>query len=458
MEHLRTPPHSIEAEQAVLGGLMIDGDSWERVSDRVCAADFYRTEHRIAFDAISALAASGKPHDMISVIDYLTASKKLDDAGGQAGIAALVMNVGSIANISSYAGIVRERALIRSLISTANAIADKCFDPQGEGAADLISFAEQQVFRISDERKTDSGPVHVKEALSEFVDDLDERFNNGGKISGIPTGFADLDEKLHGMEPSDLIIVAGRPSMGKTTFAMNIAETNANAGNTTLVFSMEMPKKQLIARSVASLGRIHFDRIRSGKMEDEDWPRLTGAVGRISESNLIIDDTAALSVTEMRARARRVKREHGLSLIVIDYLQLARGNGENRAQEVGDISRGLKALAKEMQVPVIALSQLNRKLEQRSNKRPTMGDLRDSGEIEQDADVILFCYRDEVYNEESPAKGTAEIIIGKQRNGPIGTVRLAFVGHYCRFENYSGDDMPMSHVIKSDRWAGGFSG
>ncbi len=442
-EQLKVPPHSIQAEQAVLGGLMLDNQAWDQVADRVSNGDFYRRNHRLIFEAIAKLAEQGNPFDVVTMSEWLTTRGELEAVGGLAYLGELARNTPSAANIRSYADIVRQHSVLRQLIRVGTDVANAAFFPEGRTPAELLDFAEQQVFQIAEQgSRGKQGFTAVKDLLTLAVDRIDTLFQQDSHITGVPTGFSDLDEMTAGMQPSDLIIVAGRPSMGKTTFAMNIVENAAIQSKTPVaVFSMEMPGEQLAMRMLSSLGRIDQHKIRTGKLEDDDWPRLTSAVSILAEAPLFIDDTPALSPTEVRARARRLKREHGLGMIVLDYLQLMQvaGGGENRASEISEISRSLKALAKELSVPVIALSQLNRGLEQRTDKRPIMSDLRESGAIEQDADVIMFIYRDEVYNDESPDKGSAEIIIGKQRNGPIGMRRLTFRGQFTRFENFASE-------------------
>ena len=438
---LRLPPHSIEAEQSVLGGLMLENSAWERIADRVGEQDFYRQDHRLIFRAIRALIEGDRPSDVVTVAEWLESTRELEGVGGLAYLGELAKNTPSVANIAAYADIVRERSVLRQLIGVANQIADDAFNPQGRDSDELLDDAERRVFEIAEQRAHGrGGPVGIKDLLTRAVDRIDTLFQLDNPITGLATGFMDFDELTSGLQQSDLVIVAGRPSMGKTAFAMNIAEHAAiKSTKPVLVFSMEMPGEQLAMRLMSSLGRIDQHRLRTGKLEEDDWPRLTSAVGILAEAKLFIDDTPALTPTELRARARRLAREHQgeLGLIVIDYLQLMQvpGTRENRATEISEISRALKSLAKELGVPVMALSQLNRSLEQRPNKRPVMSDLRESGAIEQDADLITFIYRDEVYREDSPDKGSAEIIVAKQRNGPIGTVRLAFLGQYTRFEN-----------------------
>ncbi len=440
-EALKVPPQSVEAEQSVLGGLMLEGQAWDRVADKITEADFYRKEHRLIFRAIGALAEESSPADVVTVSEWLDKHQELQNAGGLAYLASLANNTPSAANIGAYANIVRERAILRNLINTASRIAGSAYSPEGQSASDILDFAERSIFDISEQgAHRRGGFAPLKTLLTKAVDRIDTLFRSESAITGVSTGFKDLDDMTSGLQPGDLVIVAGRPSMGKTSLAMNIAESTAVGSKLPVaIFSMEMPGEQLAMRMMASLGRINAHKVRTGKLEDDDWPRLTHAIGMLAEAPMFIDDTPALTPLELRTRARRLKREHGLGLIVVDYLQLMQApeSSENRATEISGITRSLKGLAKELGVPVIALSQLNRSLEQRPNKRPVMSDLRESGAIEQDADVIFFIYRDEVYNEDSQDKGTAEIIIGKQRNGPTGKVKLTFLGEYTRFENYA---------------------
>jgi replicative DNA helicase len=440
---LKIPPHSIEAEQAVLGGAFLDKEAWDKVVERVREEDFYRKDHRTIFRAISKLSEEGEPYDIVTVAEWLENHQLLDEAGGMRNLAALAENTPSASNISAYADIVRKRSILRQLISATTDINDTVFNPQGRSSEQILEYAEQTVFEIAERENQGRKSYHdIKDYLKGALERIDELFHKDSPITGIATGYDDLDLKTAGFQRSDLIIVAGRPSMGKTAFAINIGEHAAIKGKSSVaVFSMEMPGEQLAMRMMSSLGRIDQHKIRTGKLDDEDWPRLTSAVSILQESRMFIDDTPALTPSELRARCRRISREHGLDLVIVDYLQLMQvaGTSENRATEISEISRSLKAMAKELNVPVIALSQLNRSLEQRTDKRPVMSDLRESGAIEQDADVILFIYRDEVYDEESVDKGIAEIIIGKQRNGPIGKVKLAFRGQYTRFENYVED-------------------
>ncbi|MBI2381513.1 MAG: replicative DNA helicase [Gammaproteobacteria bacterium] len=440
---LRIPPHSIEAEQSVLGGLMLDNQGWDKVSEAIVEADFYRHDHRLIFRAMAGLAAQSKPVDFITVSEFLELEGELDEAGGLAYLAELAKNTPSAANILTYAEIVRERAVVRDMIGVANEIADSGFRPQGRNSADLLDEAESKVFKIAESRdKKGQGPRDLKSILGTTLDRIDELVAHGGSITGLTTGFSDLDKMTSGLQAQDLVIVAARPSMGKTTFSMNLVENAALAsGKPVLVYSMEMPSESIMMRTLSSISRVDQTRIRTGQLDDEDWNKLTVAINKLSsQAKIFIDDSPGLSPTEVRSRARRIAREHGdIGMIMVDYLQLMQvpGMSENRTQEISEISRSLKSLAKELNCPVIALSQLNRSLEQRADKRPVMSDLRESGAIEQDADIIMFIYRDEVYNPETPDKGTGEIIIAKQRNGPIGKVRLTFQGKYTRFDNFT---------------------
>ncbi len=444
-DKLKLPPYSIEAEQSVIGGLMIDNTTWEQVADQISEEDFYRRDHRLIYRAITALAENDQPLDVITLSEWLEQQGELDNVGGLSYLGALAKNTPTSANIKAYAAIVRERSVLRQLIRVSTEIAESAYNTEGRTSAEILDKAEQQVFQIAEQgARTGKGYKSVTELMGDTLEKIQTLFENDAAYTGVPTGFEDFDAKTSGLQPSDLIIIAGRPSMGKTSFAMNIVESVAvKAKQAVAVFSMEMPGDQLVMRMLSSLGRIDSNKVRTGKLDDADWPRLTSAVNILNEAPIFIDDTPGMSPMEIRARARRIKKEHGLGLIVIDYLQLMQlsGSSENRATEISEISRSLKGLAKELGVPVIALSQLNRSLEQRPNKRPVMSDLRESGAIEQDADLIVFIYRDEVYNEESPDKGSAEIIIGKQRNGPIGMSRLTFLGKYTKFENYIGNNI-----------------
>ena len=445
LDSLRVPPHSIEAEQSVLGGLLLDNAAWDRIADFIGEEDFYRFDHRLIFQAIVKLINSSRPADVITVFDFLNAAGKADDAGGLTYLNALAQNTPSAANIRRYAEIVRDRGVLRKLITAADEIAGQALNPQGKEVKQMLDEAEAKIFAIAEEgARGAQGFQAIQPLLTQVVERIDELYNRDhtSDITGVPTGFVDLDRMTSGLQPGDLIIVAGRPSMGKTAFSINIGENVAiDSGLPVAVFSMEMGGAQLAMRMLGSVGKLDQHRLRTGRLIDEDWPRLTYAIQKMNEAQFYIDETPALSSIELRARSRRLSRQCGkLGLIIIDYLQLMAGNsgGENRATEISEISRSMKGLAKELGCPVIALSQLNRSLEQRPNKRPVMSDLRESGAIEQDADVILFIYRDQVYNPDSPDKGTAEIIIGKQRNGPIGSVRLSFLGEYTKFDNYIG--------------------
>ncbi|MAZ38838.1 MAG: replicative DNA helicase [Legionellales bacterium] len=439
VDALKVPPHSIEAEQAVLGGLMLDNEAWDDVVEKVKEKDFYRFEHQLIFKAMEKLASKEHPFDALTLTETLKSAKELDNIGGELYLFELTKNTPSASNIKAYADIVRERSVLRQLIGVANQIADSAFNPEGQDGASLLDSAEQKVFEIASTDIRGSGPQDLKSLLGVAMEKIDTLYHSKKAITGLATGYYDFDKMTSGLQESDLVIVAGRPSMGKTVFGVNVAEYAAiNAGKPVLIFSMEMPGDSIAMRMLSSMGRIEQQKIRSGRLDDDDWPRIGSAVAMLSETPVFIDDTPSLTPSEVRARARRVAREHGhLGLIVIDYLQLMRvpNLSDNRTAEISEISRSLKALAKELRVPVVALSQLNRSLEQRADKRPVMSDLRESGAIEQDADLIAFIYRDEVYNPDSREKGTAEVIIGKQRNGPIGSVRLAFLGQYTRFEN-----------------------
>ena len=441
---LRVPPHSIEAEQAVLGGILLDNDAWDRLAGILTGAHFYRSDHRAVFNAVSDLCEEGQPCDVVTVAERLERNGQLESSGELAYLAELVEMTPSAANVSAYAEIVRERAVLRDLIRTSTEITEAAFRPQGRGAIELLDDAERLILEIAERGGTGrQESVAIKEVLSGVMERIDELSQQDNPITGVPTGFKDLDQQTAGLQKGDLIIVAGRPSMGKTALAMNLVEEAAIRSRLpVIVFSMEMPAEQLTMRMLSSLGRIDQQKVRTGRLGYDDWPRLTSQVALLNDTHIFIVDESGLTPTELHARCRRLKREHGIGLVVIDYLQLMHvpGTRENRATEISEISRSLKALAKELMVPVVACSQLNRRLEERQNKRPVMSDLRESGAIEQDADLILFIYRDEVYNEESKDKGKAEIIIGKQRNGPIGTVNLAFLGRYARFEDYTSVD------------------
>ena len=444
MASIKLPPHSLEAEQSLIGGILLDNQAWERVADLVSEVDFYRDDHRRIYHQIARLIDLGKPADVVTVFEALEKNGEAEQAGGLAYLAEIANSTPSAANIRRYAEIVRERAILRKLVAVGDEIAASALSPSGKEAKTLLDEAEAKVFEIAEAgARHASGFVSIQPLLKQVVDRVQELYDrdNPSEVTGVPSGFIDLDDKTSGLQPSDMIIVAGRPAMGKTTFALNLAEHIAVEQRLPVaIFSMEMPGTQLATRFISSVGRIDMQKIRSGRLTDDDWQRLTMAMGKLYEAPLFIDETPGLNPIDLRARARRLARQCGkLGLIVIDYLQLMNGTREsdNRASELSEISRSVKSLAKELHVPIIALSQLNRSLEQRPNKRPVMSDLRESGAIEQDADIIMFIYRDEVYNPDSPDKGTAELIIGKHRNGPTGTVRLTFIGENTRFENYA---------------------
>ena len=445
MSALRLPPHSIEAEQSLLGGLLIDNTVWERVGDIVNEADFYRDDHRRIFRQIARLIELGKPADVVTVFEALEKNGEAEHVGGLAYLGEIANSTPSAANVRRYGEIIRERAILRKLVSVGDQIAASALTPSGKDAKTLLDEAEAKVFEIAEAgARTVSGFVPIQPILGQVVDriqELSDRDSPAG-ITGVATGLTDLDEKTSGLQPSDMIVLAARPGMGKTSLALNIAEHVAVEGGLPVaVFSMEMPGTQLATRFLSSVGRIDQSKIRSGKLNDEEWQRLTYALGKLHEAPIFIDETPGLNPTDLRARCRRLHRQCGrLGLIVIDYLQLMTSlkESDNRSAELSEISRSVKSLAKELHVPIIALSQLNRSLEQRPNKRPVASDLRESGAIEQDADIIMFIYRDEIYNPDSPDKGMAELIVSKHRNGSTGTIRMTFFGEFTRFENYSG--------------------
>ncbi|WP_440054285.1 replicative DNA helicase [Pseudoalteromonas sp. T1lg65] len=445
VDTLKVPPHSIEAEQSVLGGLMLDNEAFDRVAELVVSKDFYTRTHKLIFEAMERLVETGQPIDLITISENLEKNNQLESVGGFAYLAEIAKNTPSAANIDAYASIVRERAVIREMIGVAHEIAEAGFNPEGRDSHALLDLAESKVFKIAEQRtKSTEGPQSIHSILEKTVDKIEELYQSPQDgVTGVSTGYSDLDKMTAGLQPSDLIIVAARPSMGKTTFAMNLAEHAAmTQDKPVLIYSLEMPSEQIMMRMLASLGRINQTKVRTGQLDDDDWARLSSTMGLLMDKGkMYIDDASGLTPTDVRSRARRIARDHGgISMIMVDYLQLMRvpSLSDNRTLEIAEISRSLKALAKELQCPVIALSQLNRTLEQRADKRPVNSDLRESGSIEQDADLIMFIYRDEVYNDDSTDKGTAEIIIGKQRNGPIGKVRLTFQGQYSRFDNYAG--------------------
>jgi replicative DNA helicase len=442
LDRLKLPPHSLEAEQSVLGGLMLDNDAADKIGDVVTAEDFYSEAHRIVYRQIVQLIADGKPADVVTASEALASTQKLDYVGGLAYLGALAQNVPTAANIRHYANIVRERSILRQLASTATEIAESAFNPLGRNAKTVLDEAEAKILHIAEQGSRGAQNFQIiGKLLANVVERIETLYNRDdpSDVTGVPTGFADLDRMTSGFQPGDLVVVAGRPSMGKTALALNIGENVAlNTGMPVAVFSMEMGASQLAMRLIGSVGRLDQHKLRTGRLQPDDWDKLSGALGRLNEAPILIDETPALNAIEVRSRARRLMKQYGkLGLVIVDYLQLMQAStqGENRATEISEISRAMKSLAKELQVPVVALSQLNRSLEQRPNKRPVMSDLRESGAIEQDADVILFIYRDEVYNAETQEKGAAEIIISKQRNGPIGTVFLTFLGEFTRFEN-----------------------
>jgi len=439
--HLRLPPHSLEAESSVLGGLLLDNNTWDRVGDLLVQGDFYRYEHQQIYAAIHALVNTGKPADVVTVHEHLQSRGKAEEIGGLVYLNSLAQYVPSASNIRRYAEIVRERAILRKLISASDDIASNALNPQGKPVARILDEAEQKIFAIGEEgARMKQGFQSMSTLADNLIRRMDELAKNPGDVTGVPTGFIDLDKMTNGFQGGDLVILAARPSMGKTSLAINIAENVALPGELPVaVFSMEMSAAQLAVRIVGSIARVNQSNMRTGRISDEEWPRLTDAIARLKKISLHIDETPSLTPSELRANARRLSRQLGgkLGLIVVDYLQLMSGSGssDNRTTELGEISRGLKMLAKELQCPVLALSQLNRSVEQRSDKRPLMSDLRESGAIEQDADIIMFIYRDDYYNKESKEPNTAEVIIGKQRNGPTGTVKLFFQKTQTRFEN-----------------------
>ncbi len=448
---LRTPPHSIEAESSVLGGLLLDNNAWDRVGDLLKEGAFYRYEHQAIYAAIGALINASKPADVITVFEQLKNQGKAQEMGGLTYLNSLAQYVPSATNIRRYAEIVRERAILRKLVTASDEISTNAFNPQGKTVERILDEAEAKIFAIGEEgSRNKQGFQSLDNLVIDLLDKVQEMADNPADVTGVPTGFADLDRMTSGLQAGDMIVLAARPSMGKTSFAVNIAEHVAlNEGLPVAIFSMEMGAAQLAVRIVGSIGRVNQGNLRSGKLTDDEWPRLTEAIERLRTVSLHIDETPGLSPGELRANARRLARQCGkLGLIVVDYLQLMSGSGsaassDNRATELGEISRGLKMLAKELQCPVIALSQLNRSVEQRTDKRPMMSDLRESGAIEQDADIIMFIYRDDYYNKDSKEPNVAEVIIGKQRNGPTGTVKLFFQKNQTRFENLArggGDD------------------
>lgn len=449
---LRLPPHSLEAEQSLLGGLLIDNEALDKVADLVSVNDFYRQDHQIIFQHIHHLIEKSQPADIVTLGESLESNSELNTVGGLEYLGLLAESTPTAANIRGYAQIIRERSIMRNLVEVGTNIVDNALSPQGRDAQQLLDESESKIFQIAEAGKNDRlGFTDIKELLPQVAERIDQLFqrDNPSDVTGIPTGYKDLDMMTSGLQPGDLIIIAGRPSMGKTSLALNMCEyVSIDTGLPTAVFSMEMASTQLVSRLIGSVGKLNQHKMRTGQLDDNDWEKLSYALGQLNEAPIFIDEGSALNPYEVRARARRLHKQCGrLGLIVIDYLQLmgSAGSTENRATEISEISRSLKALAKELNVPVVALSQLNRSVEQRPDKRPVMSDLRESGAIEQDADVIMFIYRDEVYNPETPDKGMAEIILAKQRNGPVGRVKLTFLGEYTKFENYAnptGYDIP----------------
>ena len=444
IDKLKLPPHSVEAEQSLLGGLLIDNEALDKVADVMSEIDFYRHDHRLIYQHIAKVIEANQPADIITVGESLEKSDELKNVGGIAYLGMLAENTPTAANIRGYAQIIRERSIMRSLALVGSDIAVSAYSPQGRDAQQLLDESEAKIFQIAESGKRDNiGFSDIQHLLPQVVESVEQRMQNASDVTGMPTGFTDLDKMTSGLQPSDLIIIAGRPSMGKTSLALNMAEHIAIEKKMPVaVFSMEMASMQLTTRLIGSVGRVDQHKMRTGQLDDDDWEKLTDSLGQLNEAPIHIDEGSALNTFEVRARARRLQRQVGqLGLIVIDYIQLMSApigkQTENRATEISEISRSLKSLAKELHVPVVALSQLNRSVEQRVDKRPVMSDLRESGAIEQDADVIMFIYRDEVYNPESPDKGLAEILLAKQRNGPVGMVKLTFLGQYTRFENYA---------------------
>ena len=444
INRLRLPPHSIEAEQSLLGGLLIDNEALDKVADVVSVSDFYRQDHQIIYKHIHQLIERSQPADIVTVGESLESNAELNTVGGLEYLGLLAENTPTAANIRGYAQIVRERSIMRNLVQVGTEIVDSALSPQGRDAQQLLDESESKIFQIAEAGKNNRiGFTDIKELLPQVAERIDQLFqrDNPSDVTGVPTGYKDLDMMTSGLQPGDLVIIAGRPSMGKTSLALNIAEYVAiDTGLPAAIFSMEMSSTQLVSRLIGSVGKLNQHKMRTGQLDDNDWEKLSYALGQLNEAPIFIDEGSALNPYEVRARARRLHKQCGkLGLVVIDYLQLmgTSGSTENRATEISEISRSLKSLAKELNVPVVALSQLNRSVEQRPDKRPVMSDLRDSGAIEQDADVIMFIYRDEVYNPESPDKGVAEIILAKQRNGPVGRVKLTFLGEFTKFENYA---------------------
>ena len=441
---LKLPPHSIEAEQSLIGGLLIDNAAWDRIGDVVRETDFYRDDHRRIFRHIGKLVQMGRPADVVTVYESIEQSNEVDQTGGLGYLGEIANATPSAANIRRYAEIVRERAILRQLVTVGDEIAGNALNPAGRDVKTLLDDAEQRIFQIAEAgNRSNNGFVPIQPLLGEVVERMEALLarDSQSDITGVATGFADLDRMTSGLQAGDMIVVAGRPSMGKTAFALNIAEhVGVELRLPVAIFSLEMSGPQLATRFLSSVGRIDQTKLRNGRLTDDEWDRMTVALGKLHEAPIHIDETGAINSTDLRARARRLHRQFGkLGLIIIDYLQLMSSNrdGENRATEISEISRSIKALAKELQVPIIALSQLSRKVEERNDKRPLMSDLRESGAIEQDADIIMMMYREEYYKPDTQDKGTAEVIIAKHRNGPTDTVRLTFLGEYTKFENFA---------------------
>jgi len=437
-------PHSLEAEQSLLGGLMLDNERWDSISDKIVANDFFQNSHKLIFQEMQYLFQIGQPIDLITLSESLEQKGRLESVGRFSYLAELSKNTPSASNISSYAKIIKERSIVREIMITAKKIIEVGFNPQGKNSKELLNYAESNICKISEKiLESIPGPKNIEEVLSSTLSTIEKMYKNPYHgITGLNTGYQDLNKKTSGLQSSDFIIIAARPSMGKTTFAMNLCENIAMIyEKPVLIFSLEMSGEQIMMRILSSLSRVHQTQMRTGQLNDEDWSRISGTINvLLKKKNMYIDDSTNITPTEIRSRAKKLYREKkGLSLIMIDYLQLMKvpSFGENRTLEIAEISRTLKSLAKELKIPIIALSQLNRSLEQRSDKRPVNSDLRESGSLEQDADLIMFIYRDEIYHENTDLKGIAEIIIGKQRNGPIGTIKLTFNGHWSRFDNYT---------------------
>ncbi len=438
IEHLKVPPHSSDAEKAVVGGLMLDKNAWDKISGFLSQEDFYHNNHRQIFKAIEHIQEAQEACDVVTVSEWLDAHGLTEQSGGLEYLAGLAAETPGASNIVAYGNIVREKSILRQLIQIGTELAEKGFNPEGQNSDDLLEEAEQLVFKIREQSlKSKSGFHDLQGVLVNTLEHLQKLAEGDGEITGLPYGWTDLDKKTAGMHPSDLIIIAARPGMGKTTLAMNIAERAAVTGSSVAIFSMEMSAEQIVMRMFSSLSRINQSDLKKGQLTDQDWPKIQQTNALLAQSKLFINDTPGMTPNEMLSHCRRLKNREGLDLIVVDYLQLmqTKGRSESRVNEISEISRSLKGMAKELNVPVIALSQLSRNVEQRPNKRPIMSDLRESGAIEQDADLIMFIYRDGYYNEDSPQKNVSEIIIGKHRNGETGTTKLAFLGQYTRFEN-----------------------